>query len=111
MNPPKVVSVIVQLSNLIIAHPQLINWKSLIFEQERSHLQTPLSPATIDLKAILVQVDKLWLKIESIIDLSRRGEAVLREGLIRISKLDLNCDAKEFKKKLGEGMKSMLSKR
>lgn len=87
MHPPKVISVIIQLSNIVIAYPQLITWKSLIFELEKSHLQSPLSPATIDLRAILVQTDKLWLKIESIIDLGRRGETVLREGLIRLSKI------------------------
>jgi hypothetical protein len=73
MNPQKTVSIIIQLSNILLAHPQLLTWKSLIFENERATHQTPLSPATIDLRTLLVQVDKLWAKIEAVIDLSRRG--------------------------------------
>lgn len=94
MNPQKAVSVVMQLSHILLAHPQLLTWKSLLFDHERPHHQTPLSPATIDLRTLLVQVDKLLLKIEAIIDLGRRGEAVLREGLIRLSKVELNCDNK-----------------
>jgi hypothetical protein len=94
MNPQKTVSVIIQLSNVLLAHPQLLSWKSLLFDSERATHQTPLSPATIDLRTLLVQVDKLWAKIEAVIDLGRRGENVLREGLIRISKVDLNYEPK-----------------
>jgi hypothetical protein len=111
MNPQKVVSVIIQLSHVVLAHPHLITWKSLLFDHERPHHQTPLSPATVDLRALLVQVDKLWLKIEEVVDLGRRGEAVLREGLIRLSKVELNCDAKEYKKKVAESLKSLMGKR
>lgn len=111
MHPPKVISVIVQISNILISYPQQLSWKSLIFELERSHLQSPLSPATIDMRAILVQIDKLWVKLEYIIELGRRGEAVLREGLIRVSKIDLNLEYKEYKKKIGESLKSMVDKK
>lgn len=111
MNPQKTVSIVIQLSNMLLVYPQLLSWKSLIFEHERSHHQTPLSPATIDLRTLLVQVDKLWLKIEAVIDLGRRGETVLREGLIRLSKVDLNCEMKEYKKKVGENLKSLLGKK
>jgi len=31
MNPQKAVSIIIQISNLLLTHPQLLTWKSLIF--------------------------------------------------------------------------------
>lgn len=36
---------------------------------------------------------------------------MLREGLIRISKVDLNSDIKEYRKKVGESLKSLLGKK
>lgn len=111
MNPQKTVSIIIQLNNILLACPQLLSWKSLLFDNERAAHQTPLSPATIDLRTLLVQVDKLWAKIEAVVDLSRRGENVLREGLIRISKLDVNWESKDYKKKMSESLKSLLGRK
>jgi hypothetical protein len=39
------------------------------------------------MRSNLIQVDKLWSRLELIIDLARKGEAVFREGLIRLSKI------------------------
>lgn len=84
MDPPKVISVMLQLSNAIITYSQMLSWKQLL-EQDRHHSQIPLSPATTDLKNALIRVDKLWARIEWVIELSRKGEVALREGLIKMS--------------------------
>lgn len=109
MDPFRVMSVMVQLSNAIITHPQFLSWKHLI-EQERHHSQVPLSPATIDLKNSLIRVDKLLPRIEWAVELSRRGDAVLREGLIKLSGVEVSLPGAEYSKRITNSLRPLLSK-
>ena len=64
MDASKTINVIIQLSNILIVYPHLLTWKTLLIDhQERPNMQTPLSPATFDMKTSLILVDRLWPKI------------------------------------------------
>jgi hypothetical protein len=85
MDANKVVSVLTQLSNVVVSFPGVVSWRGLL-EQEKVN-EVPQSPATLDLKHLLLRVDKLMVRIEVVVDLGRRGEGCLREGLLRLGKV------------------------
>ena len=89
MEPNKAAHIIVRLSDIIISYPNIISWKTIILDPDMHESKNPQSPASIDMRSALIKVDKLWLRIESILELSKRGESVLHEGTIRIGKLSV----------------------
>ena len=108
MDPFRVMSVMVQLSDAIVQYPALLSWRQLI-QQERHQPHQPLSPATQDLKNSLVRVDKLWPRIEWVVELSRRGEAILKEGLTRLSSIEDSLSGIEYSKRAEKILKPILS--
>jgi hypothetical protein len=56
MDTPKATAVVVQLSDILIAYPHLITWKTLIVEQDKPVSKSPLSPASLDLRAVMLRV-------------------------------------------------------
>lgn len=110
MDPNKATSLITKLSDIMVAFPHLITWKTLLLEQEISEYKNPYSPASVDLKTVILKVDKIWPRIETILELAKRGESVLHEGMIRISKIASN-DYKEYRKRLSEVLKPLLVKK
>ena len=63
MDASKAINVIIQLSNILIAYPHLLTWKTFIIDEERPNNQTPHSPATVDMRTALISIDRLWIKI------------------------------------------------
>lgn len=105
MDPARAAIVLTHLSHIILTHPHLLSWKTLIIEQTRLLSQTPLSPATLDLRALLLRVDKLWPKLEAVLELGSHEQS-LREGLIRLGQIDPTLEWKDYCRKLTEGLKS-----
>jgi hypothetical protein len=99
MDPAKATAIIIRLSDLMINYPQILNWKTLILDPDMHEAKNPQSPASLDMRAVLLKVDKLWLRIESVLELSKRGESVLLEGTIRIGKLTVEL-YKDYRKRL-----------
>ena len=89
MEPGKATAVIIRLSDIVVLYPNIITWKTLIMDPDMHESKNPQSPASFDMRNTLLKVDKLWLRIESILELSKKGESVLHEGTIRIGKLSV----------------------
>lgn len=87
MDISKATAVVVQLSDILLAYPHLLSWKLLLLEQDRPIAKSPLSPASLDLRNVVLHVEKLWVRVEAVVELGRRGEGVLHEGLVRLGKL------------------------
>jgi hypothetical protein len=106
MDANKVVSVLTQLSNVVVSFPGVVSWRGLLLEQEKVN-EVPQSPATLDLKHLLLRVDKLMVRIEVVVDLGRRGEGCLREGLLRLGKVESGSEWKEYRRRVEESVKGL----
>ena len=73
METAKATAIIVRLSDIIITYPNIISWKTIILDPDMHESKNPQSPASLDMRNALIKVDKLWLRIESILELSKRG--------------------------------------